>query len=81
MSIKFTYIDDYKVGHIKPTGETLEMKVDYVSLPEILEAFTRFLRGVGFVCEGELDFVQDGSMQGYENDDHKHTECNAGLWK
>jgi len=70
MSIKFTYVDDHKVGYIKPTGETLEMTVDYVYLPDILEAFTRFLRGIGFVCEGELDFVP----QDYDNDDNQHIE-------
>lgn len=70
MSIKFTYVDDYKIGHIKPTGETLEMKIDCVSLPEILEAFTRFLRGVGFVCEGELDFVQEGLVNDYVDNQH-----------
>jgi hypothetical protein len=70
MSIKFTYVDDHQVGHIKPTGETLEMTVDYVYLPDILEAFSRFLSGVGFVCEGELDFVS----RDYNNDDNQHIE-------
>lgn len=74
MSIKFTYVDDYTIGVYRPTNETLEMKITGQSLPEILEAFTRFLRGVGFVCEGELDFVQEGLMQDYPNDDHTHIE-------
>jgi hypothetical protein len=70
MSIKFTYVDDHKVGYIEPTGETLEMKIDHVYLPDVLEAFTRFLRGIGFVCEGELDFVP----QDYGNDYNQHIE-------
>ena len=74
MSIKFTYVDDYRIGQYQPSGETLEMKVTCQSLPDILEAFTRFLRGVGFVCEGELDFVQEGLMQDYPHDDHTHIE-------
>lgn len=59
MSIKFTYVDDQKIGYIEPTGERLEMEVQYQSLPEILDAFARFLRGVGFTCDGNLDFVRD----------------------
>ena len=70
MSIKFTYVDDYRIGQYQPSGETLEMKVTCQALPEILEAFTRFLRGVGFVCEGELDFVQEGLVDNYVDNQH-----------
>ncbi len=42
----------------RTTGkEFLAMELDAESLPEVLEAFERFLRGVGFAFDGEIGVI------------------------
>ena len=40
-------------------NSVVEHSFDATSLPEVLEGVEKFLRGVGFVFDGELDTVQE----------------------
>ena len=45
---------EQKHKHVKIVIET-----DEVTLPEIIQTFSDFLKGCGFVFDGRLDFVYD----------------------
>ena len=53
---KYTFINENVDYNGQPT-ETIKLEVEAVHISDILESFERFLRGAGFVFEGQLDFV------------------------
>lgn len=55
MNLTFTYENQY-LNHTKITYET-----NAVSLGDVLAEFENFLRGAGFIFDGNLDIVKDDS--------------------
>lgn len=53
-------MNDY-ITFTSSTGEpreTITLTINTTSLPVVIEAFERFLRGAGFYFDGSLDLVQ-----------------------
>ena len=62
MKMSFSCTQDYDD---QPTHETV-CTTTAESLPDVLEAFTSFLRGCGFYFEGEVAILEEDD---YERDD------------
>lgn len=55
--MKFTFRQECSYEG-QPRG-TVEITTDAVSLDEILPVFEQFLRGCGFVIDGQIDIVKE----------------------
>lgn len=55
------------VSTTKDPTETITMEIFSTSLPEVLGAFERFLRGSGFVFDGHLDIVDRVEIGGVDD--------------
>ncbi|MFN7323043.1 MAG: hypothetical protein ACK5SP_02100 [bacterium] len=55
---------------VKEPSETITLTIHTTSLPEVVGAFERFLRGAGYHFEGNLEIVQDIDIKEpqYNND-------------
>ena len=68
--MKYTLIAEDTWDHSKTTRE---FEVD--ALPEVLSEVQLFLKGVGFVFDGTLDFVNDfDDTPNYDEEDYQETE-------
>ena len=69
---KFTLIGEHTDLQQNPDGSkmTYEFHCDY--LPEVLEHIELFIRGCGFVPEGNLDFIKDNAYYGLDPDFGDH---------
>jgi len=45
------------MGNIRTTGESITVRAEMESLPQVLETIERFLRGCGYQFDGELDII------------------------
>lgn len=62
---KFTLIAEHTDIYGKPLGHKLTHEFDADTLDNVLENTDLFLRGVGFMPKGTLDYVQDEEYYGY----------------
>lgn len=69
---KFTLIAEHTDAYGKPTGHkiTTEFNVDYLN--EVLENFDLFIRGVGFIPEGVLEYTPEETYYGLDPDFGDH---------
>ena len=47
------------LGNIQTTGECITVRAELESLDKAIESFERFLRGCGFVFDGELVIMEN----------------------
>lgn len=69
MTIKFIHIEDEGSLGFKGTRDEVTVTTHAVELCNVIEAFERFLKGVGYTFEGHLDFVDDLGDIPFEDDD------------
>lgn len=57
---KFTFICDHndELG----SGPVMTLETNQIQLHRVIEDFTLFLRGAGFVFDGELEIVDDAGF-------------------
>lgn len=53
----------------QPT-ETITLTINTTSLPEVVGAFERFLRGAGYHFDGNIEIVQDIEVTDCNENDH-----------
>jgi hypothetical protein len=56
---KFTLIAEHTDFYGKPTGHKVTHEFDVDTMSSVLDNFDLFLRGVGFMPTGTLDYVDD----------------------
>jgi hypothetical protein len=57
---------EFKVNNDDDSSElTMKFSEWSASLPQILDKFAQFLKGAGFIVEGELQFVVDVDEDGF----------------
>lgn len=57
---KFTFICDHNDS--LGSGPIMTLETDQIQLHRVLEDFSLFLRGAGFVFDGELEIVDDAGF-------------------
>jgi hypothetical protein len=72
----YTFKQEYndELGYVANTEKVHIVKDKDISLPELLDEFTMFLRGCGFHFEGEVGIVNDEFDEPYEYDNGEDTQ-------
>jgi hypothetical protein len=65
---KFTLIAEHTDLYGKPTGDKVTHEFNVDTMSSVLDNFDLFLRGVGFMPTGTLDYVDD-SLQDWSFDE------------
>jgi hypothetical protein len=72
---KYTFTCEYTDLSGQPDGSKITVEVQEVTLMNTIEAFERFLKGVGFVFDGHLAIVDEEEYpeEIYQEDDEEET--------